>query len=59
MAHRMGENYWLYIVTDAKTDEPKLFVVHDPATKLNPQEKVVRYIVTDWQEVATFADAAI
>ncbi|MCX7643096.1 MAG: DUF3883 domain-containing protein [Armatimonadetes bacterium] len=52
MAQRLGEKYWLYIVTDAKTPSPQLFVTQNPAQNLNPQAKIVRFVVTDWKEAA-------
>ncbi|MCX7968312.1 MAG: helicase-related protein [Armatimonadetes bacterium] len=53
MAQRLGEKYWLYIITDAKTPSPQLFVIQNPAQNLNPQAKIVRFVVTDWKEAAT------
>jgi hypothetical protein len=51
-AQRFGEDYWLYIVTDCKS-EPKLHMIQDPASKLRPKEevKIVRYMVdsADWR----------
>lgn len=54
MANRLGEEYWLYIITNAKS-QPELYVIDDPASKLQPQEEVsiVRYIVADWKGCAT------
>ncbi|HWE00892.1 MAG TPA: helicase-related protein [Tepidisphaeraceae bacterium] len=55
-AQRFGKDYWLYIVTDCKTN-PQLHLVQDPATRLSPKEEmsVVRYMVgvSDWQKAAT------
>jgi hypothetical protein len=54
-AQRFGEQYWLYVVTDCKT-EPELHLIQNPAAKLIPREEVsvVRYIVglPDWQRAA-------
>jgi hypothetical protein len=53
MAHRLGNEYWLYIVVKAK--EPELYTIQNPAEKLKPEEEVevVRYIVTNWKDAAT------
>lgn len=51
MAQRFGEKYWLYIVTDAKSENPKLHCIQNPSAKLQPEIKIVRYIVKDWQSV--------
>ncbi len=54
-AQRFGEQYWLYVVTNCKT-EPVLHLIQDPAAKLAPKEEVsvVRYIVgrDDWQRAS-------
>ena len=51
-AQRFGQDYWLYIVTDCR-GEPRLHLIQDPASKLNPREEVsvVRYMVGlgDWR----------
>ncbi|KXB06559.1 hypothetical protein AKJ51_03515, partial [candidate division MSBL1 archaeon SCGC-AAA382A20] len=45
MANRFGDEFWLYIVINAK-DEPELHKIQNPASKLEPEEKtVVRYWV--------------
>jgi len=46
MAKRCGEQYWLYVVANAAT-KPVLYLINNPAEKINPQEKVeiVRFIV--------------
>ncbi len=53
MAKRLGNDYWLYIVTNAAT-KPNLYLIQDPAAKLKPDEEidVVRYIVQDWKTFA-------
>lgn len=57
-AKRLGESYWLYIVTHALS-EPQLHLVQNPAAKLNPGEEVsvVRYVVAqeDWARVVNRA----
>ncbi len=54
-AQRFGEDFWLYIVVNCKT-EPQLYVLHDPAAVLRPGEdlEAVRYIVhlEAWQRYA-------
>jgi hypothetical protein len=54
-AQRFGQEYWLYVVVNCKTD-PKLYVIQDPAAKLHPREEVsvVRYMVGqgDWRQAA-------
>jgi superfamily II DNA or RNA helicase len=54
-AQRFGDDYWLYIVVDCKT-EPRLYVLQNPAAVLRPEEEleVVRYIVRveAWQRHA-------
>jgi hypothetical protein len=57
-AEQLGEDYWLYIVTDA-TSSPSLYRVQDPAHRL-PREEVVpqvRYRVgrEGWNQVAESA----
>ncbi len=56
MAQRLKDEYWLYVVANAKS-EPKLYIVQNPAEKLKPNEVVdiVRYIVKDWKEKAELA----
>jgi len=52
MAHRLGNEYWLYAVINAK--EPELYTIQNPAEKLKPEEEVevVRYMVANWKDVA-------
>jgi superfamily II DNA or RNA helicase len=57
-AEQLGEDYWLYIVTDA-LESPALYLVQDPAHRL-PREEVVprvRYRVAQqgWHRVAESA----
>jgi len=53
MAHRLGNEYWLYIIINT-TKNPKLYTIQNPAEKLQPKEEVevVRYIVSNWKDVA-------
>jgi len=53
MANRLGDEYWLYVVENAKT-EPQLFLIQNPATVLQPDEEVeiVRYVIADWKDKA-------
>jgi len=54
-ADRLQHLYWLYVVTDCKTD-PKLYTIHDPFNNMTVTEerKVVRYLADarQWKEVA-------
>ena len=54
-AQRFGKDYWLYVVVNCKSN-PELFLIQDPASKLNPKEEVsvVRYMVgtNDWKQAA-------
>lgn len=54
-AQRFGKEYWLYVVVNCKS-KPELYLIQDPASKLNPKEEVsvVRYMVTqsDWRRAA-------
>ncbi|MDW8382947.1 MAG: helicase-related protein [Verrucomicrobiota bacterium] len=53
MAQRLANEYWLYVVENA-ADEPKLFTLQNPASKLRPEEVVgiVRFVVKDWKQYA-------
>lgn len=53
MAHRLGNEYWLYVVVNA-SKTPELYTIQNPAEKLKPEEEteVVRYIVTEWKDAA-------
>lgn len=53
MARRLQDEYWLYIVSNAKTN-PKLFIIQNPAVKLHPTKVIdtVRYVVDNWQNEA-------
>jgi superfamily II DNA or RNA helicase len=54
-AQRFGKDYWLYVVVNCKT-KPELYMIQDPASKLNPKEEVsvVRYMVAqaDWKKAS-------
>jgi hypothetical protein len=54
MAHRLGNEFWLYVITNASTT-PELYTIQNPAEKLKPAEEVevVRYIIKDWKGMAT------
>ena len=53
MAHRLGNEYWLYIVVNAASN-PELYVIQNPAINLKPEEEIniVRYIIKDWRRNA-------
>ena len=45
-ARRFGEDYYLYIVLNAATQKPDLYIIQNPAARLKPDEVVeVRYRV--------------
>jgi superfamily II DNA or RNA helicase len=45
-AHRLGEDYFLYVVMNAATAQPDLYIVRNPATRLAPEEQhEVRYLL--------------
>jgi superfamily II DNA or RNA helicase len=56
MAHRLGKEYWLYIVIVSEGPVEKLipYRIQNPAVKLKPEEEVevVRFIVKDWKSMA-------
>jgi len=56
MAHRLGNEYWLYVVIASEGPVEKLipYRIQNPAEKLKPEEEVevVRFIVTDWKSAA-------
>lgn len=53
MAHRLEEEYWLYVVENTASNL-ELYLIPNPAQNLNPSEEIeiVRYIVKDWKERA-------
>jgi superfamily II DNA or RNA helicase len=57
MAQRLGDEYWLYIITNAAT-RPRLYLIQNPALRLRPDEEVsiVRYVVKDWKGSAEVAE---
>lgn len=57
MAQRLGDEYWLYIITNAAT-RPRLYLIQNPALRLRPDEEVsiVRYVVKDWKGSAEVID---
>jgi hypothetical protein len=53
----MGDDYYLYVVLEAATPQPHLYVVHNPAACLQPEEQhEVRYRVP-LQAIAQAANA--
>ena len=55
IAQRLREEYWLYVVEYAGTDNPKLYTIQDPAMKLSPERIVeaYRWRSDDWKEAAS------
>ena len=55
MAQRLGDEYWLYIITEAAS-QPQLHCLQNPAHHLQPREiqEIVRYQVSldEWQSAA-------
>lgn len=51
MAHRLGEEYWLYVVEKA-ANKPELYLIPNQASNLTPDEEVeiVRYVLRDWKD---------
>jgi hypothetical protein len=56
MAHRLKDEYWLYVVVNA-ANNPELYLVHNPAANLEPDKEIdiVRYVVKNWKEKAEVA----
>jgi superfamily II DNA or RNA helicase len=56
MAHRLKDEYWLYVVVNAASN-PELYLVHNPAANLEPDKEIdiVRYVVKNWKEKAEAA----
>ena len=50
MAHRLGDEYWLYIVENA-AQNPTLHRIRNPASVLQAEQRVevVRYVIHDWK----------
>jgi hypothetical protein len=55
-AKQLGDSYWLYVVENAIT-KPTLWVLQNPAERLEPKAKIVQYIVSesDWKKSAQLA----
>ena len=53
-AKQLGEAYWLYVVENAITN-PTLWLIQNPADKLEPKAKIVQYVVDDWKKFAQIA----
>ncbi|MBO9369037.1 MAG: DUF3883 domain-containing protein [Chloroflexi bacterium] len=46
IAQRLGEDFYLYVVMNAASEHPDLYVVRNPAARLQPEEQhQVRYLV--------------
>ncbi len=49
---QLGNRAWLYVVTFCKTDQPRLYIIQDPISKLKPEMlyRQVQYVVDedDW-----------
>ena len=50
-AKQLGDSYWLYVVENAVTN-PTLWIIQNPAEKLEPKATIVQYIVSDWKIAA-------
>jgi superfamily II DNA or RNA helicase len=50
-AKQLGDSYWLYVVENAVTN-PTLWIIQNPAEKLEPKATVIQYIVRDWKNAA-------
>jgi len=56
-AHRFGDQYYLYVVLNAATN-PELYIIQNPAARIQPEEKVeVRYRVSV-EEILTKSDTS-
>ncbi len=51
MARRLGDEYWLYIVENART-KPQLYPIQNPAARFQPEPvmEIVRYVVRNWKQ---------
>jgi SNF2 family DNA or RNA helicase len=55
-ARRLGEDFYLYVVLNAASDHPDLYVVRNPAAHLQPEEQhQVRYLVP-FEAIQAIAD---
>jgi hypothetical protein len=56
-ARHFGEQFWLYVVTEAGTDSPRLHRIPNPATRFRMDEDIFAtgFIVPEdrWQETVT------
>lgn len=54
MASRLGQEYWLYVITQAAMPKPELYLIQNPAAELKPSEEVeiVRFVIDDWKPSA-------
>ena len=59
MAHRLDNEYWLYIVTNVAS-HPELYLLQNPASKLKPSEEIetVRYVIDNWKDHANKTEVA-
>lgn len=46
-AQRFGKDYYLYVIFNAGTDKPELYIISNPAENLQPEQKIeiVRYSI--------------
>ena len=52
-AKRLGDEFWLYVVSNAGTGSPKLSIIQDPAKYFDPERiETVRWRIDDWQDNA-------
>ncbi len=51
MANRLKDKYWLYVIANA-AKEPVLYVINNPAERLQAHEKVVQFIILpdEWKK---------
>ena len=60
-AEQLGETFWLYIVVNCAS-KPQLWVMQDPACKLEPEEEieVTSYLVEPgaWRTAAEHCDVS-
>ncbi len=56
MAHRLKDEYWLYVVVNASI-KPELYIIQNPAKQLIPEQEIeiVRYVVKNWKDKAEIA----
>lgn len=55
---QLGERAWLYIVTFCKEERPRLRIIQDPISRLNPEMlyRQIQYLVEegDWRQQGNF-----